>query len=353
MIMNIVIIYGALLMMNLHYTINFKMEEKHAVYKFKNGDSSYSEYVIGTPRMLKADGAEYVQFINPTPGILLMTVDIPTDRHGDFEIDVKGSYMGLSIILDGHVTNNFKKADGSDATTENLMENLITLTHPLEGKSAAIKHSGTPLRFLTFLFDPVVVRLMLGRDYANLTEDFKNLIENPNPRNDLISSYKMPPCYAPMVEQLISASKTPEKEKMTITNRTNELFSTAVNDLFVMHPEKTCHNMKKADLDRLAEAKDIIAGNLTSPPKLKILSRMIGLNEMKLKTGFKAVYGTTVYEYVRKERMKWAKNLLESGYYNVSEAAWEVGYTNVSHFIACFTRHYSISPGRFIRSRVS
>jgi AraC-like DNA-binding protein len=51
--------------------------------------------------------------------------------------------------------------------------------------------------------------------------------------------------------------------------------------------------------------------------------------------------------------MEKAREMLDSGKYSVSDAAWDLGYTNVSHFIELFRRHYGITPGKFLSERRS
>ncbi|BFH69058.1 hypothetical protein J27TS7_06400 [Paenibacillus dendritiformis] len=47
----------------------------------------------------------------------------------------------------------------------------------------------------------------------------------------------------------------------------------------------------RTDMLRIREARDILQERLAEPPSLLDLSRLIGLNDYKLKTGFKEIYG--------------------------------------------------------------
>jgi AraC family transcriptional regulator, transcriptional activator of the genes for pyochelin and ferripyochelin receptors len=47
-----------------------------------------------------------------------------------------------------------------------------------------------------------------------------------------------------------------------------------------------------------------------APPSLLELSRQIGLNDYKLKLGFKQLFGNTVFGYVWEQRMQQARFLL-------------------------------------------
>lgn len=101
------------------------------------------------------------------------------------------------------------------------------------------------------------------------------------------------------------------------------------------------------DYVKLQEAKLILNNDYVDAPTLPELSRMISLNEFKLKKGFKACYGITVRSYIIELRMKRAKELLQSKSISVSEVAYKCGYKDVSHFSAAFKNFYGYSPQKF------
>lgn len=94
----------------------------------------------------------------------------------------------------------------------------------------------------------------------------------------------------------------------------------------------------------LLHAASILEQNYQAPPIISELSRMVGLNEYKLKAGFKAAYDKTVHEYTHAVRMKTAYELLSDNSLNVSKIAYMVGYINASHFSNAFKREYGVNP---------
>ncbi|MDB5147381.1 MAG: AraC-type DNA-binding protein [Mucilaginibacter sp.] len=100
-----------------------------------------------------------------------------------------------------------------------------------------------------------------------------------------------------------------------------------------------------ADKARLLEAKNIVEQNLKYPCSLIELSRKTGLNDFKLKKGFKALFGNTVFGYLAELRMNLAHKLLKEGR-SVSEVAETVGYKNAHHFTAAFKKHFDILPSK-------
>jgi AraC-like DNA-binding protein len=101
----------------------------------------------------------------------------------------------------------------------------------------------------------------------------------------------------------------------------------------------------KDDVARLQEAKQIIAQNLQTPCSLIELARKTGLNDFKLKKGFKALFGNTVFGYLFELRMDNAYSLLQNGK-SVSEVAEVIGYKNPHHFTAAFKKKFGFLPSQ-------
>jgi AraC-like DNA-binding protein len=106
------------------------------------------------------------------------------------------------------------------------------------------------------------------------------------------------------------------------------------------------------DRDKLHQAKYIVEGHLAAPYSLKELSRLVGLNEFKLKKGFKALFGRSVFDYLHELRMQEAKRLLLEHQKPIEEVARYCGYQYVQHFSTAFKKRYGVTPGslrRYIR----
>lgn len=101
----------------------------------------------------------------------------------------------------------------------------------------------------------------------------------------------------------------------------------------------------KEDITRLHNARTIIEKNLQTPCSLIELARKSGLNDYKLKKGFKSLFGHTVFGYLFEQRMERAYKLLEDGH-SVSLASEEVGYKNPHHFTAAFKKKFNLLPSQ-------
>ncbi|NEP58613.1 MAG: helix-turn-helix transcriptional regulator [Symploca sp. SIO2G7] len=102
--------------------------------------------------------------------------------------------------------------------------------------------------------------------------------------------------------------------------------------------------LKADEVDRIHHAKEILLTNLEHPPSLLELAKQVGLNDYKLKQGFRQVFGTTAFGCLYHHRMEQAKLLLEAGYSTVTEVAQAVGYTSPTSFSAAFKKKFGVSP---------
>lgn len=103
------------------------------------------------------------------------------------------------------------------------------------------------------------------------------------------------------------------------------------------------------EFKRLELARQTLEKDFDHPPSLQQLSRKVGLNDFKLKRGFRLVYHTTVFGYVRRLRMEKARALLEAGDCNVTAAALAAGYSCLGHFAAAFKKHFGFLPSDLLR----
>jgi len=106
---------------------------------------------------------------------------------------------------------------------------------------------------------------------------------------------------------------------------------------------------RKDDLDKMHLAREILQQRIQDPPSLTGLARLCGLNEFKLKKGFREVFGTTVFGYFNTLRLEQAHRLLRNTHLSISEIAYQTGWAHPQHFHRAFKKHYGITPGQVRR----
>lgn len=94
---------------------------------------------------------------------------------------------------------------------------------------------------------------------------------------------------------------------------------------------------------RLLAARERLLEDLSAPPTIAELALEVGLNQLKLKRGFRSLFGMGVYSLFQRHRMERARELLY--HYNVTETALMLGYSNISHFSTAFRKQFGVLPG--------
>jgi AraC-like DNA-binding protein len=98
------------------------------------------------------------------------------------------------------------------------------------------------------------------------------------------------------------------------------------------------------DKERILFARDYLIQCLDLPPSLKELSRIAGINEFKLKRGFKESFNNTVFGYLADYRLEMAKDSLLAGEKSPSQLAFDLGYSSLQHFSTAFKKKFGMSP---------
>jgi AraC-like DNA-binding protein len=111
--------------------------------------------------------------------------------------------------------------------------------------------------------------------------------------------------------------------------------------------------LDRADVARIRQARELLLDDLESPPSIEELARMVGVNSNKLKCGFREVFGTSVFGHYREFRLERAREMLESGQCNVTEAALNIGYSSISHFCRAFQQRFGTTPKQYVSGRAA
>jgi AraC family transcriptional regulator, transcriptional activator of the genes for pyochelin and ferripyochelin receptors len=98
------------------------------------------------------------------------------------------------------------------------------------------------------------------------------------------------------------------------------------------------------DKDVFHELRCYLDTHFNDDLSLRLLSRAFGLNEFKLKKGFKTFFNTTIFDYIHEQKMLHASKLLLDDHMLVNEVAGKVGYKNPNHFSTAFKRRFGIVP---------
>lgn len=106
-------------------------------------------------------------------------------------------------------------------------------------------------------------------------------------------------------------------------------------------------NLTKSDVMAIQKAHQLIVDNPINTPTIKTLSKLVFLNEQKLKAGFSKYYHMPIGQFTNSVRMNIAANLLSTTDQKIDEIAKRVGYQHTSNFIRNFKQYYNQTPHAF------
>jgi len=98
------------------------------------------------------------------------------------------------------------------------------------------------------------------------------------------------------------------------------------------------------DKEKIMAARDLVVQEIQDPPHLSELAKRVGLNEYKLKVGFKEVFQMTVYGFIREQRFCLAQDYLRDTELRASEIAILLGYSSPQHFNNAFRKRFGRTP---------
>jgi AraC-like DNA-binding protein len=174
----------------------------------------------------------------------------------------------------------------------------------------------------------------------------------PNPLQTLMqgsgrfhqSLGKMPPAMVQVLQQVIHCPYQGSTRQLYLESKALELLALQFACLEAKLPTLRKTLLQADDLERLHHARDLLIQHAHNPPSLLELARQVGLNDRKLKQGFRQVFGTTVFGYLHDYRMQQAQHLLQQSHLTIAQVAATVGYRNPEAFSTAFRRTFAVSP---------
>ena len=106
--------------------------------------------------------------------------------------------------------------------------------------------------------------------------------------------------------------------------------------------------ISKDEINRLMSVKKYLDFDLP-PPTFTSLTKIALMSSTSLKTKFKKMYGTTVFEYYQSMRMQKARILLLTHKYSVKQIGLRLGYSNMSNFTIAFKKEFNRLPHELIK----
>lgn len=147
-----------------------------------------------------------------------------------------------------------------------------------------------------------------------------------------------------VIRQIINCNYSNEIKKMFLLSKSIELLVLTAESYSDSDNKKKIFIKNKSDKEKIIAVRDLINERLNCPPNLSEIAKAIGLNEYKLKLGFKEVFNNTVFEYLTEQRLNIAMQYLKDTQKTSSEIAYSLGYATPQHFNNAFKKKFGFTP---------
>lgn len=150
------------------------------------------------------------------------------------------------------------------------------------------------------------------------------------------------------INAVVGCQYQDDLKKMFLLSKSMELLVLQAEAYNKLHHSAPKYLKTEYDKERIIYAREYLVQHLDMPPSLIDLAKIAGINEYKLKKGFKEMFGNTVFGYLADIRLEIAKTDILENKKTASEIAFELGYSSVQHFSTAFKKKFGVPPTRCV-----
>jgi AraC-like DNA-binding protein len=248
-----------------------------------------------------------------------------------------------------------------EATVKELKVQLNDATGPIEQKNlsnyavlytdlnevSALVNKGTKIRGVEIIFSPQWIINYLHLDNENsLLQKF--LMVQQNQLLHIPLNFE----FTSLLDKLFEPGNE-FLEQRIMANRIElliEKYFVYLNKIFNDYPGRV--KISQQEFETLNKIKSILTReDAETPPTIPELSKMAGMSASSLKSKFKRLFQSGIYEYYQRHRLHKAMDMLSTGKYSVKEVGMELGFINLSNFSIAFKNEFGMLPSEVLKRR--
>lgn len=146
-----------------------------------------------------------------------------------------------------------------------------------------------------------------------------------------------------LIEQLLHLNMEPSLSTFLFREWVDDLLYRALLE-FEKAPVRLRH-LSAVDADKIYQARRFILDDLKMHHSIDELSRKVGLNDFKIKEGFRQLFGKGPFALLKDARMELAYELMLHTHRPEKDIMTDAGYTSLTAFVKAFRSVYGIPPG--------
>ena len=274
--------------------------------------------------------------------------DILINTYSNFEKDSEDilfstdiNFIQFHFCLEGKISFRYNNGSYTLDLKENNSLILFNPSTNLPIDAALQKNT----RYLSLL---ITIKKFHGL-FSELTDDI-SFLSQENSDKKYYKENIISPQISIILNQIINEKLSENVKNLYLKGKIFELLGIYFNESNDLNIEQCPFLADEKNVVKIKMAKEIIIKNFENPPSLKELSTEIEIPLKNLKTGFKQIYGNTVFGFLTDYKMNTASKMLSSRSFNVNEVSTHLGYSSSSHFINVFKKKFGITPKKYLSS---
>jgi len=286
--------------------------------------------------------------IDINPGVKLVTANFRPRENLSIGFKIGHPLVNFGFVISGDST--FTVSQGQSQKEFIHSKSGLSTIGFLHKSHGVVKYSGMkPESLVGIQMDPLLLNSFIKSQSDRFHHDFRAILDGSKNKH-YIKHEKMTPSMHIAARQIISCPYQGVIRRIYLESKVMELISLKLLQMTSL--QKGFANLpvtQAGDIERIRKAREILICKMDNPPSLLELAKSVGLTHTRLSRGFRELYGTTVFDYLRHQRLEKGRLLLEQDNMNIAEVAYAVGFSSPSHFARDFLRYYGTQPKLYKR----
>ena len=232
-----------------------------------------------------------VQHIALCPGAAIYLADMHNDLKNEYKFEIESPQCNISFCTAGRSSTSF--STGIIPSSEVIQCPSTCTFSYLDSARGTWKPGGKSCSLATLNISPHVFS-KVWQEFADvLPQELKPLAKGENPKQFYVG-LPISPSLQLVINSLLHSPISGPGQQLLHECKVIELL---VHLATLLSNRKQLNDwlipLSSGDLERIHAARTLLEQRMENPPTLSELSRTTGLNEFKLKRGFRQVFGTT------------------------------------------------------------
>lgn len=282
-------------------------------------------------------------------GLILTVMEHSSDKPLLINFEDNANRFILSFILTPETNNSYPINIHTNSSQIALEPSYSYLTYTPNSYGELKLPAFFSFCSVGILVQPWLMKDLCVEFWDNLSDEFKRALKPSREKIDFHRTLSITPLINMKLHEILGCCYQGSMKKYFFESKVLEILLMAIEQL--INPFEANYAFRSIFPECpefIDDARNILLENMADPPSLLELSKLVGVNKTTLNKSFRRFYGSSIFEYLRICRLEKSKLLLQRGRKNVTEVAFEVGYSQQSSFTTEFKKYFGKNPRNYL-----